>query len=243
MSDYKHVYAAINNTLHHIKQAQELCDDLKEIDKESCGSWKKELKGIEKQLNGCFKTVESKHKKAAGTMRKKTASYEEEMMNEDWDMDRDDEDDDYDYNHHNNMPAFRPSSELSHGLMAASKSRLKKFADQYNSNAFRDLSEHHRMMIEKGYQRGLTHDQIAYAAKSGLDAYRAWALITGMLKGITNNQAEIISNIRFNEEQMRELISLCTFNKVSDDILREVADPSLDWQQMDKKAKELQKNQ
>jgi hypothetical protein len=126
MSQYKHVYNAINNTLHHLKQAQECCDDLKEIDREACGSWKKELKAIEKQLNGCCKTVEGKHKKAAGTMRKKTASYEEEMMNEDFDLELNSEDDDYDHSYHNDMPAFRPHSELAHGLMASSKSRLKK---------------------------------------------------------------------------------------------------------------------
>ena len=32
MSHYKHVFNAINNTLHHLKQAQECCDDLKDLD-------------------------------------------------------------------------------------------------------------------------------------------------------------------------------------------------------------------
>jgi hypothetical protein len=117
MSHYKHVYAAINNTLHHLKQAQEYCDDLKPIDKEACGSWKKELKAIEKQLNGCYKTVEGKHKKTSGTMRKKTAAYDEHMMDESWDLDRgDDDDDDYDYRNEEKE------------LTASSKSRLKKFS-------------------------------------------------------------------------------------------------------------------
>ncbi len=95
MSHYKHVFNAINNTLHHLKQAQDYCDDLKPIDKVACGTWKKELKTVEKQLSGCFKTVEGKHKKAANTMKNKTASYEEEMFNDDWDIEYDDDYMDY----------------------------------------------------------------------------------------------------------------------------------------------------
>jgi hypothetical protein len=65
MSHYKHIYNAVSNTMHHLKQAQEMCEDAMSMDKEACGTWKKELKQIERQINACYKKVESKHKKAS----------------------------------------------------------------------------------------------------------------------------------------------------------------------------------
>jgi hypothetical protein len=65
MSQYKHIYNAIDNAMRQIQQAQEYCHDAMHLDKESCGGWKKQLKDVEKQLKGCYKKVESKHKKAS----------------------------------------------------------------------------------------------------------------------------------------------------------------------------------
>ena len=65
MSQYKHIYNAIDNAMRHIQQAQECCDDAMHLDKEACGTWKKQLKEAEKQIKACYKKVESKHKKAS----------------------------------------------------------------------------------------------------------------------------------------------------------------------------------
>ena len=64
MSNYKHIYNAMGNTMHHLKQAQEMCEDMMSMDKEACGPWKKQLKEVEKQINACYKQVEKKHNKA-----------------------------------------------------------------------------------------------------------------------------------------------------------------------------------
>jgi hypothetical protein len=74
MSNYKHVYRAIDNAMRHLQQAQECCDDLKHTDKEACGTWKKQIKDIEKQLKGCYKNVELKHKKASNKSTTKTTT-------------------------------------------------------------------------------------------------------------------------------------------------------------------------
>jgi hypothetical protein len=74
MSQYKHIYNAIDNAMKNLKQAQECCDDIMHLDKESCGSWKKQIKDVEKQLGTCYKKVEGKHKKGAGSKRVRTAS-------------------------------------------------------------------------------------------------------------------------------------------------------------------------
>ena len=65
MSNYKHIYNAIDNAMRHIQQAQEYCNDAMHLDKEACGGWKKQLKEAEKQIKACYKKVESKHKKAS----------------------------------------------------------------------------------------------------------------------------------------------------------------------------------
>jgi hypothetical protein len=74
MSEFKHIYNAIDNAMRHIQQAQECCSDAMHLDKDSCGAWKKQLKEVEKQLKGCYKGVEVKHKKASAQKQKKTAS-------------------------------------------------------------------------------------------------------------------------------------------------------------------------
>ena len=82
MSDYKHIYNAIDNAMRHIQQAQECCDDTMHLDKEACGTWKKELKAVEKQLKGCYKKVEGKHKKTPNKKPVKTASYDSQYKDE-----------------------------------------------------------------------------------------------------------------------------------------------------------------
>jgi predicted RNase H-like nuclease (RuvC/YqgF family) len=72
MSDYKHIYNSIDNAMRHIQQAQEYCGDAMHLDKESCGTWKKQLKEIEKQVKSCYRNVETKHKKASLKKEEKT---------------------------------------------------------------------------------------------------------------------------------------------------------------------------
>jgi hypothetical protein len=80
MSQYKHVYNALDNAMKNLKQAQECCDDIMHIDKESCGSWKKQIKAVEKELGTCYKKVEGKHKKGPAAKKVKTASAIDDLL-------------------------------------------------------------------------------------------------------------------------------------------------------------------
>lgn len=79
MSDYKHIYNALDHAMRHLQQAQEGCDDTMHLDKEACGTWKKQIKEAEKALKGCYRKVESKHKKASA-VQTKTASTTEDTL-------------------------------------------------------------------------------------------------------------------------------------------------------------------
>lgn len=80
MSDYKHIYNALDHAMRHLQQAQECCDDAMHLDKEACGTWKKQIKEAEKALKGCYRKVESKHQKSSATQQTKTASATEDAI-------------------------------------------------------------------------------------------------------------------------------------------------------------------